>query len=147
MTGEEERSMNIRLVSLACITGLFAAMQAGPWTPAQAADAYLPGITTSDPSPQGCISCHKGETSLKAKLAALKHRSIEGKVETVPDDCKSCHTEEAGLESMSAISHSMHYAGLSSSEFVTKHQGSCLHCHALATGSGEVTVKSGKKNW
>jgi len=123
------------------------AAQAGSLGVASAADAYLPGVTSDDPNPQGCVSCHKGETSLKAMLAALKHRNIDGKVEVIPDDCKNCHTEDEGLDSMSMIAHSMHYASLSSSEFVTQHQGSCLHCHSLATGTGEVKVKSGKKNW
>jgi hypothetical protein len=139
--------MNDRLVRLVWVTCLAVAAQAGSWSSASAADAYLPGINTDDPSPQGCVSCHKGEMSLKTQLAALKHRNIDGKVETVPDDCKDCHSEDEGLDSMSAIAHSMHYASLSSSEFVTRYQGSCLHCHAMATGSGEVTVKSGKKNW
>jgi len=139
--------MSNRLVRLACIAGLALAAQAGFFGAASAADAYLPGITSDDPSPQGCVSCHKGDTSLKAMLAALKHRNIDAKVAVIPDDCKTCHSEEEGLDSMSMIAHSMHYATLSSSEFVTQHQGSCLHCHALATGSGEVTVKSGKKNW
>ena len=132
---------------LACIGGLVLAAQAGSWVVASAADAYLPGITSDDTNPQGCVSCHKGETSLKAMLAALKHRNIDDQVAVIPDDCKDCHTADQGLDSMSMIGHSMHYAALSSSEFVTQHQGSCLHCHALATGTGEVTVKSGKKNW
>jgi hypothetical protein len=136
-----------RFLRLAWVAGLTAAAQAGSWLPASAADAYLPGITIDDPSPQGCVSCHQGEMSLKRQLAALKHRNIDGQVEVVPDDCKTCHDEDEGLDSMSAIAHSMHYASLSSSEFVTRYQGSCLHCHAMATGSGEVTVKSGKKNW
>lgn len=139
--------MSNRLGRLACIAGLVLAAQAGSWGVASAADAYLPGITSDDANPQGCVSCHKGETSLKAMLAALKHRNIDGKVEVIPDDCKDCHTEEEGLDSMAMIGHSMHYASLSSSEFVKQHQGSCLHCHSLATGTGEVKVKSGKKNW
>lgn len=139
--------MNTRLARKACLAGLLLVAQAGIWGTASAADAYLPGITSDDPHPQGCVSCHKGETSLKVQLAALKHRNIDSKVNVVPDDCKSCHTEDEGLDSMSAISHSMHYAALSSGEFVTKHQGSCLNCHALETGTGVVKVKSGKKNW
>jgi hypothetical protein len=139
--------MNNRLGRLIGIAALALLAQTGVWGTASAADAYLPGITGEDPNPQGCVSCHKGEMSLKAKLATLKHRNIDDKVDIVPDDCKSCHVEDEGLDSIAMISHSMHYARLSSSEFVTEHQGSCLNCHALATGTGEVTVKSGKKNW
>lgn len=107
----------------------------------------LPGISGPDTMPNGCVSCHKGATSLKARLAALQHLDMTGKVAVVPDDCKSCHTETSGLESMSMISHSMHYASGSSSDFVTKYGGRCLHCHAMATGTGAVTVKKGPKNW
>lgn len=107
----------------------------------------LPGITSPDDAPEGCVSCHKGAMSLKNKLAALKHRNIDSEVKVIPDDCKSCHSEEEGLESLAMIAHSMHYASISNSEFITKHKGSCLNCHMMATGSGEVTVKSGAKNW
>ena len=107
----------------------------------------LPGISGPDVMPDGCVSCHQGANNLKARLAALKHRDISGKVAVVPDDCKSCHTEGSGLESMSMISHSMHYASGSSSGFVAKYGGQCLHCHAMATGTGAVTVKTGPKNW
>lgn len=107
----------------------------------------LPGITSPDEAPEGCVSCHKGAMSLKSKLAALKHREIDDKVQVIPDDCKSCHSEDQGLESMAMIAHSMHYASISNSEFITKHKGSCLNCHMMATGSGEVTIKSGAKNW
>jgi len=107
----------------------------------------LPGITSPDEAPEGCVSCHTGAMNLKNKLAALKHRNIDGKVEVIPDDCKSCHSEDQGLESMAMIAHSMHYASISNSEFITKHKGSCLNCHMMATGTGEVTVKSGPKNW
>ncbi len=107
----------------------------------------LPGISGPDTMPNGCVSCHTGATNLKARLAALQHRDTAGKVAIVPDDCKSCHTEGSGLESMSMISHSMHYASGRSSEFIAKYGGHCLHCHAMATGTGAVTVKKGPKNW
>lgn len=117
---------------------------------ARAADppqAYLPGLTSTDETPDGCVSCHKGKRTLKAMLDALKHRDMGDKIEVVPDDCKSCHTEEEGVEALGPVAHSMHYARGSKSEFVLKHGGSCLNCHALSTGSGEVTVKSGARNW
>ena len=107
----------------------------------------LPGISGPDTMPNGCVSCHTGASNLKTRLAALMHRDIAGKVTVVPDDCKSCHTEASGLESMSMISHSMHYASGSSSEFIARYGGDCLHCHAMATGTGAVTVKKGNKNW
>lgn len=107
----------------------------------------LPGISGPDTMPNGCVSCHQGRSSLQAQLAALKHRDLAGKVAVVPDDCKSCHTEESGLDSLSMIAHSMHYASGSSSDFIARYGGYCLHCHAMATGTGVVTVKKGPKNW
>lgn len=121
-----------------------------PAGPASAADPdvrSLPGISGPDTMPNGCVSCHKGASSLKVRLAALQHRDMGGKVAVVPDDCKSCHTDTSGLQSMSMIAHSMHYASGSSSDFVAKYGGYCLHCHAMATGTGTVTVKTGPKNW
>ena len=116
----------------------------------QAADppkAYLPGITSTDESPAGCVSCHTGDKTVKKMLDAFKHPDMKDTVKSVPEDCKSCHNEDEGLEPMTRIAHSMHYAKGSKSEFVTRHQGSCLHCHAVSTGSGHVTVKIGPKNW
>jgi len=107
----------------------------------------LPGITSPDPYPEGCVSCHKGQLLLKDKLAALKHRNIDSKVAVIPTDCMKCHSDDGGMDPMANIAHSMHYASGSKSDFVTKYHGSCLNCHQVATGSGEVTVKSGKRNW
>jgi hypothetical protein len=109
--------------------------------------AFLPGLTVPDESPQGCISCHTGKRTVKAMLDALDHRDMGDKIRIVPDDCKSCHEDDKDLEALGPVAHSMHYARGSKSEFVVKHGGSCLNCHALATGTGEVTVKSAPKNW
>lgn len=135
------------LAGLAVCSMVALCLTAGTASGADPEMCSLPGISGPDAMPNGCVSCHKGTTSLKARLAALKHRDISGKVAVVPDDCGSCHTEESGLESMSMIAHSMHYASGSSSDFVAEYGGQCLHCHAMATGTGAVTVKKGPKNW
>lgn len=114
---------------------------------AEAPVPELPGITGPDPAPEGCVSCHKGARTLKKMLDALQHRSLEGKMNVVPDDCKECHGDEDDADSLAQIAHSMHYASGSRSEFVTRHGGSCLACHAMSTGDGVVTVKSGSRNW
>jgi 3,4-dihydroxy 2-butanone 4-phosphate synthase/GTP cyclohydrolase II len=95
--------MKIRIPTLAVIAALLLAAPLVPAGMATGADApYLPGITSNDPNPDGCVSCHKGEMSLKNKLAELKHRSIDGKVTVVPTDCNSCHNEEQGLDTIEA---------------------------------------------
>ena len=139
------RSLKSWIAAVAIVVAFGGWMGAPPATADDVPD--LPGITSPDEAPEGCVSCHKGAMSLKSKLAALKHREIDDKVQVIPDDCKSCHSEDQGLESMAMIAHSMHYASISNSEFITKHKGSCLNCHMMATGSGEVTIKSGQKNW
>ncbi|TFG81137.1 MAG: hypothetical protein E4H19_15090 [Chromatiales bacterium] len=142
--------MNMRLAVALGSATLVVCLQFVPAAPVAGAEndvPDLPGITSPDPYPEGCVSCHKGTMLLKDKLQALEHRSIEGKVTIIPTDCKTCHSEEEGLDPIANIAHSMHYATGSKSDFVIKHNGSCLNCHQVATGSGEVTVKSGKKNW
>jgi len=135
------------LRSLALFSVVAVCLPVGTASGADPGMCDLPGISGPDVMPNGCVSCHKGASNLKARLAALKHRDISGKVAVVPDDCRSCHTEGSGLESMSMIAHSMHYASGSSSEFVAEFGGQCLHCHTMATGTGAVTVKTGRKNW
>jgi hypothetical protein len=138
------------LVTAIGVTAMLASMQLVLLTSATGAEAdvpTLPGITSPDPYPEGCVSCHKGELLLKTKLDALKHRNIDSKVAVIPNDCEKCHSEEGGMDPMANIAHSMHYASGSKSDFVAKYNGSCLNCHQVATGSGEVTVKSGKRNW
>lgn len=139
------RLLNPRFAAVAAGAALGCWIWPGPATGEDLPD--LPGITSPDDAPEGCVSCHTGAMVLKNKLAALKHRDIDAKVKIIPDDCKSCHSEDQGREPLSMIAHSMHYASISNSEFITKHKGSCLNCHMMATGSGEVTVKSGAKNW
>lgn len=142
--------MTVKLGWMAAMAAWFMVAGCLPAGPAFGADPEVPsvpGVSGPDTMPNGCVSCHTGKSNLSARLAALQHRDMSGKVTVVPDDCKSCHTEDSGLESMSMISHSMHYASGSSSDFVAQYGGQCLHCHAMATGSGEVTVKKGPKNW
>jgi hypothetical protein len=142
--------MNIsfaRTLGIACLVASMSLLSSGLAHGADPAVVDLPGITSPDPYPDGCVSCHKGAMLLKAKLQALDHRNIDSETAVIPNDCKTCHKAGEGLDPISNIAHSMHYASGSKSEFVTKHKGSCLNCHQVATGSGEVTVKSGKRNW
>lgn len=142
-TRPEDPTMTQRLAMalavLACALATVAVAETPP--------PELPGITAPDKTPDGCVSCHKGSSTLKKMLAGLDHRSIDGKVNVVPDDCKECHGKEEDTDTLAQIAHSMHYASGSRSEFVIKHDGSCLACHAMSTGDGAVTVKSGARNW
>jgi hypothetical protein len=136
-----------RVSTLTAATGLAGALLAAAALAAEPPKAYLPGLTGPDEAPNGCVSCHTGKRTLKVMLEALDHRDMGDKVRVVPDDCKSCHEKDDELEALGPVAHSMHYARGSKSDFVIRHGGSCLNCHALSTGTGEVTVKSGPKNW
>jgi hypothetical protein len=107
----------------------------------------LPGLTAKDLNPNGCVSCHKGDTSLDKLLKKLKHKNVDKKTTTVPDDCKSCHEGDEDVDPLSSVVHLAHYGEAAKSKFVTEAGGQCLHCHALNTETGVIGVKKGAKNW
>jgi hypothetical protein len=73
------------------------------------------------------------------------HPSIEGVVNTVPDDCKMCHGSYA--RDLFKITHSYHFENAESNYFVTENGGQCLNCHSLDVSTGVMSVKSAPKNW
>lgn len=146
--------LRIAAVALTTLVGtmltLYVAQAAEPTVgPPGGADKAIPvpGITGTDTRPQGCVSCHTGEHTIDRMLAALKHRKIDDKVKVVPNDCKTCHKPGGDIDPLAQMIHMAHYGDGPDSEFVTHHGGLCLNCHALDRYTGEVTVKSGPKNW
>ena len=116
-------------------------------TAASAGDAFLPGITSKDENPNGCVDCHKqGDKGLPAVLAKIKgHPKVEKIVKTVPKDCGMCHKTGGKAPALNLAMHKAHYA--EDSAFVTSYKGACLHCHALNAATGDMSLKSGPKNW
>lgn len=116
-------------------------------------DTELPGITIIDERPNGCVDCHKnttGELELRmdiAMKAVNKHPDVTRIARTIPDDCLMCHKEDAPAGALGPLTHLNHYSDPDENEFVEEYQGQCLNCHALNTATGEMTNKSGPKNW
>jgi hypothetical protein len=104
---------------------------------------------TAEKHPQGCVSCHDGAEveTIGALLSAMRHRNVDQRTETVPNDCAECHSEEGGHSLLSEFSHIVHFEAPERNAFLRDHDGNCLHCHALDAETGEVTMKSGPKNW
>ena len=118
----------------------------------KAAGVGLPGITTKDAFPKGCVSCHVkasgGDLRLNVGLKKVKgHPDVAGMVKTVPKDCGMCHKAGPTPAPLKTALHKAHYGKKGASLFVKKYQGSCLSCHSLNTKTGAMTTKSGPKNW
>jgi hypothetical protein len=112
----------------------------------------LSGITIKDEHPNGCVDCHKvaGEGQdyrLNVELAAAGHPDISKIVKTVPEDCAMCHKTGAKAGALNTQAHHLHYVNPDENHFIAYYFGDCLACHALNVATGEMSVKSGPKNW
>ncbi|WP_156360598.1 hypothetical protein [Dethiosulfatarculus sandiegensis] len=114
----------------------------------------LYGITIEDKYPHGCVDCHVQSGNLDYRInVRLKkyypdHPDINKENLTVPRSCKKCHGEDKEAETMSVISHKVHYHKLSAkNDFIKYYQGKCLSCHQLNPSTGQMTLKNGPKNW
>lgn len=111
------------------------------------ADGNLPGITSDDNYPNGCVSCHSAHDGNDYRLnVGMKemssHPTIDSMITNVPGDCAMCHSGDA----LSKVVHKVHYSNPSENHYV-EYYGECLNCHTFDSSSGSMTVKSGKKNW
>lgn len=91
----------------------------------------------------------------KARAAAPAGAELKGKhadtvamTNTVPKDCLICHSKQSakamGAPEFGRLMHLTHLAGGEKNEFITGYQGQCVHCHALNTETGELTIKNGE---
>ena len=113
---------------------------------------FLPGVTSQDERPNGCIDCHRGAASetdrIDVILAKLDgHPNVAPITKRVPDDCRLCHKPKMPGGTLSFITHLQHYEDPADSDFISSYDGACLSCHALDLNTGEITIKSGAKNW
>ncbi len=126
-----------------------------PAVPGLAADApYLPGITTPDDHPNGCVSCHvlkEGDVNpltLNLTLARIStHPKVDTLVKKIPTDCLMCHKDGSKADNLFARAHKAHFGKLANSLFIKNYQGACLNCHVMDLTTFNVAVKSGPKNW
>lgn len=112
----------------------------------------LPGITAPDEHPRGCVDCHVNagagnDHRMNVELAkGGKHPNIDAIVKTVPTDCTMCHKAGAAGP-LQLVAHKLHYREPDDNVFVNNYGGACLQCHSLDANSGNMTMKSGPKNW
>lgn len=118
------------------------------WSAPASADPAK-GLTGPNPYAQGCVDCHGKDDveSIGALLAALRHRNVDDKTSTVPTDCKSCHEPDGDYTPLSEAIHLVHFEDPANNPFVKNFGGNCMHCHAVDTSTGVISVKSGPKNW
>jgi hypothetical protein len=113
----------------------------------------LPGITSADELPNGCVSCHKNEGDgiplrLNVMLSRIaNHPKVDTLIKIVPKDCGMCHKEGAKMGDLPDVVHKAHFGKGADSKFVKLYQGSCLNCHAVNTATGVMSIKGGPKNW
>ena len=113
---------------------------------------WLPGITSKDDTPNGCVDCHKAlgkeDDRLPVLLGKIKdHPDVTRIVKKVPTDCMICHKAGSKVAPLNIFLHKVHYANPAGNAFVTTNKGSCLNCHSLDAASGEMKIKSGPSNW
>ena len=114
---------------------------------------FLPGVTVTDEHPDGCVDCHKNageghDYRLNVSLRSVEgHPDITNLVKTLPDDCAMCHRASTPAGPLNLITHKDHYRDPSENHFITGYQGACLNCHSVDAATGEMTMKSGAKNW
>jgi hypothetical protein len=83
-----------------------------------------------------------------AELAKINgHPKIDKIVKVVPKDCLICHKGGPKPPSFNQAMHKVHFEKPAENPFVTEYKGACLNCHSLDFDTGEMSVKSGPKNW
>jgi len=103
----------------------------------------------SDNYPNGCVSCHTGDRVVPNMLLKIQgHPHVASFIKNVPTDCHMCHKEGAPKAPLLVVAiHTVHgiplpHKGMTAADFT----GKCLNCHAV-DAAGNVSIKSGPKNW
>ena len=114
--------------------------------------AWLPGITTKDDHPNGCVDCHNKQGDKDYRLNTLPaqikgHPDISKIVKILPTGCTVCHKGSGKAPALSNALHKVHYQNAAQNAFVTAYKGACLNCHQIDLTSGDMKVKSAPVNW
>ena len=163
--------MKVRLQSIVLIAGVLLFSPLVPAALGQAASQapairQIPGLTSKDAYPNGCVDCHvvdkdadmristlmKTWTSAvpvalseKARAASVDPSKIKGKhpamanvKANIPQTCLAgCHKPGSTIAPPFAqLMHVIHLVGGNSNRFLTAKQGECTHCHKLNQKTG-----------
>ena len=116
-------------------------------------DVQLSGITIDDAHPNGCVDCHSQQSGgdddrLNIVVNAITdHPNITPIAKKIPEDCTMCHRSGVAAGALNTQVHRIHYENPGENHFIDEYNGECLSCHSLNTATGQMTVKSGQKNW
>lgn len=156
-------------------TAMLAAAAAGqtPVASQRATAPQIPGITSKDAHPNGCVDCHvngkDGDKRLstlitawtsavpvaqieKAKASSADPSKIKGKhlpipkvAANIPQSCLSvCHKKGSTIAPPFAqLMHTIHLTGGNQNLFLTVNQGECTHCHKLDQKTGTWKLPNG----
>ena len=163
--------MKVRLHSIVLTAGILVlsplVLEAAGQAASQAsATREIPGLTSKDAYPNGCVDCHVAgkdadmristlmATWTKAVPAALaekaraasvdaskikgKHPAMANVKANIPQTCLAgCHKPGSTIAPPFArLMHVIHLVGGNKNRFVTTNQGECTHCHKLDQKTG-----------
>lgn len=113
------------------------------------------GTCLADDYPEGCVSCHVGDTPkpkaayrLDLQLANLGHGKGGERTEEIPTGCFRCHASngEGAAGKLGPYVHLIHFRG-DKNPFLRKYGGDCSSCHRMDPKTWRAVAKSGKRNW
>lgn len=130
--------MKHRLIAFALLLVVPIAMAAPPRS--------IPGITTKDPFPAGCVDCHVKEHRISVLLKAPAQKKKHPPVATtnIPASCRKCHSATSKtIPPFAPLMHRIHFAKGDAGEFVKQFGGECTHCHKLDKAAGKWSMPNG----
>lgn len=113
------------------------------------------GTCLADDYPEGCVSCHVGDTPkpatayrLDLQLAKLGHGKGGERTQEIPTGCFRCHASngEGAAGKLGPYVHLVHFRG-EKNPFLKKYGGDCSSCHRMDPQTWRAVAKSGERNW
>ena len=134
----------------------------------------IPGITSKDAYPNGCVDCHVAGKDGDMRMSALmttwasavpaalvaqakaasadpskikgKHLAMANVKSNVPETCLTlCHKKGSTIAPpFGQLMHVIHLVG-AQNKFLTANQGECTYCHKLDQKTGTWMVASGSE--
>jgi cytochrome c553 len=133
----------------------------------------IPGLTSTDAFPTGCVDCHVRQAAgtdaristllgqwngkieprrLEAmQVAATKGVTLKGKhppvasgLKDIPASCAKCHIRDSkSVPPLARVMHAIHLLRGEQNTFLTKFSGECTHCHKLSKTTATWSLPSG----
>jgi hypothetical protein len=169
--------MKVRLQSIVLSAGVLLLSPLVPAAAGQAASQapairQIPGLTSKDAYPNGCVDCHVAGKDADMRISALmatwtkavpvalaekarsasvdaskikgKHPAMANVKANVPQTClAACHKPGSTIAPPFArLMHVIHLVGGNGNRFLTANQGECTHCHKLNPKTGAWNAAS-----